>query len=142
MWERLDDEYGDVAVVTDSIIDEITRFKPLKDGENLRFVEFVDVVESGYRDLKRLHMEREITTTSSVSIIEKRLPPKVRGKWSERVVSREAKVDKTNKFPYLLEFLLEKKRAIRYDSADLRSTPGRNVKYSSAYENIANPKSI
>ena len=64
-----------------------------------------------------------------MSIIEKRLPPKVKEKWSERAVSKEAKVDKTNKFPCLLEFLLEKKRAIRYDSADLRSDPCKYANY-------------
>ena len=60
MWERLDDEYGDVVAVADTIINEISRFRPLKDGENQRFIEFVAVIEAGYRDLKRLNMEANL----------------------------------------------------------------------------------
>ena len=39
--------------------------------EEKRIVEFVEIVEDGYRDLKRLGLESEITTTTScVSIID------------------------------------------------------------------------
>ena len=85
MWERLDEEYGEPAMVADAIIDEIKRFKPMRDGDHKRFIEFRGVIEEGYRDLGRLSMEREITTTSSVSIIERRLSPSIRERWSELV---------------------------------------------------------
>ena len=67
MWKRLDEKYGDPAKVADIIIDGIRRTRIIRQGEEKRFVEFV---EDGYRDLKRLGLESEITTTSSVSIIE------------------------------------------------------------------------
>ena len=44
----------------------------------MKFIELVDAVEDGYNDLKKLGLEREITTTSSVSIIERKLPPEIR----------------------------------------------------------------
>ena len=62
-------------------------------------------------------MEREITTTSSVSIIERRLLPSIRERWSELVCCKKTEVDRSNKFPHLLDFLLEKKTAIKYDLA-------------------------
>ena len=49
--------------------------RAIKEGENRRFIEFVDIVDNGYRDLLRLGLEKEITTTSSVSMIEKKLAP-------------------------------------------------------------------
>ena len=70
MWRRLDEKYGDPAKITDVIINSIQRVKAIKEGEDQRFVEFVEIIESGYRDLLRLGLEKEITTTSSVSIIE------------------------------------------------------------------------
>ena len=73
MWQRLDEKYGDPAKVADVIIGEIKRFKMLREGEDKHFIEFVHLIEDGYRDLKRLGLETEITTTSSVSVIEKTL---------------------------------------------------------------------
>ena len=120
MWRRLDETYGDPAKITDVIINSIQRVKAIKEGEDKRFVEFVEVIESGYRDLLRLGLEKEITTTSSVSIIEKRLPADIRREWARLVSSDSSSVDKKNKFPGLLKFLLNQKRAIEYDLSDLR----------------------
>ena len=122
MWQRLDEKYGDPAKVADVIIDGIKRFRMLREGEDKRFVKFVTLIEDGFRDLKRLGLETEITTTSSVSMIEKALPPDIKRKWSELVSSRDSPVDKSNKFPSLLEFLQGQRSAIEYESATLRAT--------------------
>ncbi|KAJ7337869.1 hypothetical protein OS493_008027 [Desmophyllum pertusum] len=90
-----------------------------KKEENKRFIEFVEIVDNGYRDLLRLGLEKEITTTSSVSIIEKKLPADIRRDWAKLVSSDTSSVDKKDKFPSLLKFLLNQKTAIEYDSADL-----------------------
>ncbi|XP_022806416.1 uncharacterized protein LOC111343493 [Stylophora pistillata] len=121
MWQRLNEKYGDPAKVADVIIDEIKRFRMLREGEDHRFIDFVTLLEDGYRDLKRLGLETEITTTSSVSVTEKALTPDIKRKWSELVSSRDSPVDKSNKFPSLLDFLQSKKRAIEYESAILRA---------------------
>ena len=63
MWKRLDEKYGDPAKVVDVIMNAIHNTRNLKDGENKKFVEFINIVEDGYRDLKRLGLEKEITTT-------------------------------------------------------------------------------
>ena len=124
MWKRLDEKYGDPAKVADVIIDGIRRTRIIREGEEKRFVEFVEIVEDGYRDLKRLGLESEITTTSSVSIIEKKLPTDIRHKWAEIVSADNSTVDKTNKFPSLLKFLRNQRGAIEYDTASLRVPAG------------------
>lgn len=65
MWKRLDEKYGDPAKVADAIINTVQNVRPIKEGENKKFIELVDAVEDGYNDLKKLGLEREITTTSS-----------------------------------------------------------------------------
>ena len=94
MWKRLDEKYGDLAKVADVIIDGIRRTRFIREGEEKRFFEFVEIVEDGYRDLRRLGLESEITTTSSVSI------------------------------PSLLKFLRSQRGAIEYDTASLRVPAG------------------
>ena len=122
MWQRLDEKYGDPAKIADVIIDGIRRFRTLKEGEDKRFIEFVTLVEDGYRDLTRLGLEAEITTTSSVSIIEKALSTDIRRKWAKMVSCHGSHIDKSKKFPSLLEFLQNQRSAIEYDSASLRTT--------------------
>ena len=58
---------------------------------------------------------------SSVSIIEKKLPNDVWKEWAKLVSFDASEVDKRNKLPSLLQFLLNCKRAIEYDSGSLRS---------------------
>ena len=82
MWKRFDEKYGDPAKLTDAIINTIQDIRPIKEGENKRFIELVDAVEDGYKDLKRLGLEREITTTSSISIIERKLPATIKREWA------------------------------------------------------------
>lgn len=105
MWTRLEEKYGDPAKLADAIIDCVQRVKPIKEGEGKPFIEFVQIVEGGYRDLLRIGSEKEITTTSSVSIIEKRLSPDIRKDWAKLVSSdRDTSfVDKKDKFPSLLK---------------------------------------
>ena len=77
--------------------------------------------------LLRIGLEKEITTSSSVSIIEKKLPPDIRKDWAKLVSSDSSSVDKKDKFHSLLTFLLNQKRAIEYDSADLRKSAEQSV---------------
>ena len=39
MWKRLDEKYGDPAKLTDTIINTIQDIRPIKEGENKRFIE-------------------------------------------------------------------------------------------------------
>ena len=121
MWKRLDEKYGDPTKVVDVIMNAIQNTRNIRDGENNRLIELINVVEDGYRDLQRLGLEKEITTTSSVSVIEKKLPTDVRKEWAKLVSSDHSTVDKTNKFPSLLKFLLNQKQAIEYENAELRN---------------------
>ena len=130
--ERLDEKYGDPAKVVDVIMNAIQNTRNLK-GENKKFVEFINTVEDGYSDLKMLELEKEITTTSSVNVIEKKLPTDVRKEWAKLVSSEDSTVDKMDKFPSLLKFLPNQKQAIEYENADLRLNNDSRVKGSVYY---------
>ena len=121
MWQRLDEVYGDTSKVIDIILNEIKRMKPIVEGDNKAFVEFVDVIEMGHRDLSRLNIEKEISNSQTVSLIEEKLPISIKLKWSKKVKCEDSQVQNTEKFPHLLTFLLERKRIIEYAYADLRS---------------------
>ena len=121
MWKRLDEKYGDHAKVADVVMYSIQNIKPIREGENKKFIEFINVIDNGYRDLRGLGLEKDITTTSSVGIIERKLPNDVKREWAKLVSSEHSPVDKRDRFPSLLRFLLEQKQAIEYENAELRS---------------------
>ena len=124
MWERLDRKYGDPTKITDVVINAIQNFKSdsIKEGENRKLLEFITVVEDGYRDLQRVGLEAEITTTSSVSIIERMLPNDIKKEWSKIVCFSVEPINRSNRFPSLLTFLLDQRKIIEYETAELRAT--------------------
>ena len=122
MWKRLDEKYGDPAKVVDVIMNCIQNTRNIKDGENRRLIEFINIIEDGYRDLKGFGLQKEITTTSSVSIIKKKLPTDLKREWSKLVTCEGSTTDKMDKFPSLLRFLLDQKQAIEYENSDLHTT--------------------
>ena len=94
----------------------------IPDGNDSKFIALVDIMERGYRDLKRIKFEKEISNATTVSMVEAVLPKFILREWSREVNRKDSKVEETNKFDYLLEFLLEQKRILEYQAADLRSS--------------------
>ena len=120
MWSRLDDKYGEPTRVIDAIMKDIKKLKPGKDGEISKFMTFVDIVERAFCDLENLGLEREVSNASTVSMIEDKLSPEMIVEWSKYM--KRSKNQQLNKFPLLLEFLLEMKSVYDYAKADIRSS--------------------
>lgn len=114
------EKYGDPTKITDIVINAIQNFKTLREGESRKLLELISTVEDGFNDLKRLGLEKEITTTSSVSIIKRKLPNDLKEEWSKIVCS--TKIDKSNKFPTLLAFLREQRKIVEYEKSELRTS--------------------
>ena len=140
IWNRLDEKYGDPSRVADMVINDVRRLKYIKEGDNKAFMVLVETIERGYRDLVLLGIEKEISNTGTVSIIEERLPRDIRREWSKEVKKEGSKVDLRDKFPSLMHFLLEQKKFIEYECSDLRS--GENYKSKVHYINEENKDSV
>ena len=122
MWERLDEKFGQPSILAEVIKNEIRRYHVLEDADDARLVEFIEMVESNYRDLVLMGMQNEISNLRTVSLIEEKLPGIVRRKWAEEVSKDGSVVDKRNPFPPLLKFLIQQRKAIEYMSSGLRSS--------------------
>ena len=73
------------------------------------------MVESGFRDLERLKLDKEISNSTAVSIMD------IRRLWALEINKTDSAVNDADKFPSLLKFLLERKRAIEYDNDNIRT---------------------
>ena len=133
LWKRLDEVFGDPAKVVDVIMNSIQATRVITEGQSKKLLDFINIIENGYRDLQRLGLEKEITTTSSVSMIEKKLPADLKREWARLVSCADSNIDKTDKFPSLLRFLLDQKSAIEYENSELRTTNEYRAKGSAHY---------
>ena len=122
MWKRLDEKYGKPSKLIDVVMVDIKNAKPILQGDDKRIVEFIDVIERGYRDLTRMNLEKEMSNSTIVSMIEEKLPTDIRRRWCRVVNKTENNIDDSDKFPHLLTFLLEQKRWIEYDNSNLRKS--------------------
>ena len=119
MWQRLDEKYGRPSKLVVVVMLDIKRIEPIKVGDDSSFIDLFDKVGRGYRDLSRIKMDAEIGNTTTISLIEERLPKDVNREWSKFVNSRE---DFKTKFPDFLKFLLAQKRILEYKNDNIRIT--------------------
>ena len=86
-------------------MDEIRSIGLIREENPKEFIKVINVIEKGYTDLCRLNLEREISNSVTVSLLEGRLPPTIKREWSREVNKADSKVDPINKFPSFLKFL-------------------------------------
>ena len=120
MWERLDNKFGRPSLLVDVIMNDIKKMQRVKDGDDRGLLNLVDVVERGYSNLSRINIEKQMSNSITLSIIEEKLPGNIRREWSKEVNKEGSKVDKFDKFPSFMKFLLEQKRIVEYEMATLR----------------------
>ena len=99
MWKKLDEKYGKPSKIADVVMYDIKKLRAIREGDGKRFIDLVDIVEKGYRDLLRVGIEQEISNTSTVSIIEEKLPRDIRRKLSERSTELMVKLKSPISFP-------------------------------------------
>nr|XP_054775091.1 uncharacterized protein LOC129283281 [Lytechinus pictus] len=80
-WEQLDMIYGDERFVADAIINDISKVKPLKSGEDERFCEFVHLVRRSYNTLMEINQPGNLNNSHMLAIMEKKLSPEDRLVW-------------------------------------------------------------
>ena len=113
-FEKLDiiqNYFNNFTSVAKSFIQPV---EPVKEHEEKRLLSFIDTIEKASLELKYLGREAEIKNSTIISIIEEKLPDDLRRKWIERIYDKDSKIDKSDKFPGFLKFLLERKMVIEY----------------------------
>ena len=80
MLERLDRKYADPGKIVKCIVFEIRKFRKL-DDDTVLLIKFVNVLESGFRDLSGLGLSHEIRNANVVALIESKLPRILQLEW-------------------------------------------------------------
>ena len=81
-WEYLDSIYGDPRFVSDTITQDIVKFRPLRDGEDARFCDLVHLVKRCYNTLKEVGLPSDMDNSHMLSIIDQKMCMDDRKVWS------------------------------------------------------------
>ncbi|KAJ8022200.1 hypothetical protein HOLleu_39614 [Holothuria leucospilota] len=72
-WEYLDSVYGDPRFIADAIINDLNKFKVLKDGEDSRFCELVHLIRRSFNTLKEIGRPQDMDNSQMLALIERKL---------------------------------------------------------------------
>ncbi|XP_033646409.1 uncharacterized protein LOC117305639 [Asterias rubens] len=116
-WEYLDMYYGDPRVISDTVAQDLTKFKALSNGEDGRFCEFAQLVRRSFNVLKQVGKESDMNNNHMLAMIEKKLTPEDRKVYAriEQQSSEQANLEG------LLKFLENETKTRRRVSASIRS---------------------
>ena len=89
-WEYLDAIYGDARYVSDTITQDILKFKALQPGEDTRFCDLIHLVKRSYNTLKEVGTQNDMDNSHMLSVIEQKMCADDRKGWS-RDLEREGK---------------------------------------------------
>ena len=116
LWERLDSKYGNHSKYVDVILSDLARTTK---GDSKAALHLINTVEKEKRDLERIGAGQEMSNSTIIAMIEKKLPEEMRFDWI-KTVSLRAGEDSGYKFRLLLEFLQRWRQMIEYDEAAIR----------------------
>ena len=78
---RLQALYGNPCKITDSIVKDIKMLDIIPEGDSVKFIHSVNVLERAWLDMSKLNLEKEMNTTSMVTLVERILPRKLCHDW-------------------------------------------------------------
>lgn len=110
-WEALDERYGDEQLIAGLIIRDIREAVPIRDGQEAKLLEFIEGLQKARLDMRRIGLDSELSHSSTVNIIEEKLPKRVVERWRRLVIDEKIKLSEL--FPKLMEFLQTEARLIR-----------------------------
>ena len=120
-WQYLDSIYGDPRFVSDAMIQDISKFKALQEGEDARFCELVHLVNRCYNTLKEVGLPSDMDNSHMLSIIEQKMCADDRKVWA-REIEREKKPATLNA---LLSWMTVEMKTRMRATAPIRTTSSR-----------------
>ncbi|XP_030832678.1 uncharacterized protein LOC105444283 [Strongylocentrotus purpuratus] len=115
-WEQLDTIYGDSRYVADTIISDISKFRPLKEGEDARFCDLVHLVRRSFNTLNEIGKQNDMNNSHMLAIIERKMCPDDRRLWF-----RDQDGSSETTLHSLMNWMAKEMRARMRSSAPLRS---------------------
>ena len=116
-WRYLDQNYGNLRVVSDTVTSDLEKFKALN-GEDDRFCDLVNLARRSYNILKEVKREQDIDNTHVISLMERKMTMDDLRVWARHLNSRKLEPSMKN----LLEWMEEEMTARIRSGATIRKS--------------------
>ena len=84
-WSYLDSVYGDPRFVADTVTQDISKFRPLREGEDARFCDLVHLVQRSFNTLKEIGRPHDMDNNHMLALIEQRMCNDDRKVWARHL---------------------------------------------------------
>ena len=72
-WAHLDSIYGDPRFVADGITSDVSSFRPLREGDDKGFCDFVHLIKRSYNTLKEVGRLNDLNNNHMLAIVEQKM---------------------------------------------------------------------
>ena len=119
-WEKLDEEYGDIATLVAEVFSMWENLKP--PTTDPQFIKFVESIENGVSCLKALGHEKDMDSSYSAVMLEKKLSERLKQEYSKTFVSGTSSTQ--NRMQTLMSFLKLEKKACHLRTSNYTKVKG------------------
>ena len=119
LWSRLNKRYGDKGKHIDAIMATVKNIPKYTEDDVAEIIHMINIIEKAHQNLLRLGFEKEINDSTIVSIIEERMPDSLKKEWIKLATGKKRLETASNKFPHLLQLLLEYRERLEYEFSNL-----------------------
>lgn len=95
------------------------RYRTVKESDDKRLVEFIDLVEASFKNLERMGLQGEMANSRVTGEIERNLPGELFKRWARHMNDKEIKQEM--RMQGLISFLEGERRSVEYVVEGLRS---------------------
>ncbi|CAB4032698.1 PREDICTED: uncharacterized protein LOC107337338, partial [Paramuricea clavata] len=88
-WQYLDSIYGDPRYVSDQVTQHLSKFRPLKEGEDSRFCDLVHLVKRSFNTMKGVGKPHDMDNNHMLSLIEQKMCVEDRKIWARELERNE-----------------------------------------------------
>ena len=84
-WSYLDSVYGDPRFVPDTVTQDITKFRPFRDGQDARFCDLVHLVQRRFTTLNEVGRPHDMDDNHMLVLIEQTMRSDDRKVWARHL---------------------------------------------------------
>ena len=111
-WAYLDSIYGDPRFVADAITSDISSFRPLREGDDKGFCDFVHLIKRSFNTLKEVGHPNDMNNNHMLAIVEQKMCSSDRKVWARHIESEKKEATLENLMTWLTVEMKSRIRAV------------------------------
>ena len=128
-WAYLDSIYSDPRLVADAITSDISSFRPLREGDDKGFCDFVHLIKRSFNTLKEVGRPNDMNNNHMLAIVEQKMCSSDRKVWARHIESEKKEAILENLMTWLTVEMKSRIRAVAPIRSNFAGTNKSSVNY-------------